>query len=100
MAKEKKKGFKTLEKEYEELDEQLREHRQYILKRLLQVLAVIVVLFAGIEIAYALRSFDDYEVRDSINRSNSGSTKYQMFGECLLEYSNDGISCLKKNNDN
>lgn len=99
MAKEKKKGFKTLEKEYEELDEQLREHRQYILKRILQVLAVLVVLFVGIEIAYALRSFDDYEVRDSINRSNSGSTKYQMFGECLLEYSNDGISCLKKNND-
>ena len=99
MAKVKIKGFKTLEKEYEELDEQLLEHRQYILKRIVQIALVLMVLFVGIEIAFALRSFDDYEVRSSLDRSNTGTTKYQMFGDCLLEYSNDGISCLNKSKD-
>ena len=99
MANVKKKGFKTIEKEYPEIDEQLLEHRQQLLKRVLQIAAVVVVLIIGIEIAYALRCFDDYEVKDSLDRSNSGATQYQMFGNCLLEYSNDGILCLDKNDD-
>lgn len=99
MADVKKKGFKTLETDYEELDEQIRDHRKKLLKRALRIIAVIVVLVIGVELIYALRSFDSYEVRNSIDRSSSGATQYQKFGECLLEYSNDGISCISKNND-
>lgn len=99
MADVKRKGFKTLETEYEDLDEQIREHRKHILKRVLQVIAVVVVLIIGVELVDALRSFDDYEVRDSLDRSSSGATQYKMFGTCLLEYSNDGISCIAQSND-
>ena len=99
MAEVKKKGFKTIETEYEDLDEQIREHRKYILKRVLQVIAIIVVLIIGVELANALRSFDDYEVRDTIDGGSSGATQYKMFGTCLLEYSNDGISCIAQSND-
>ncbi len=99
MADVKKKGFKTLETDYDELDEQIRDHRRHILKRVLQIIGVIVVLLIGIELFYAIRSFDDYEVRNSIARNSSGATQYQMFGSYLLEYSNDGISCISKNND-
>lgn len=97
MADVKKKGFKTLETNYEELDEQIREHREQILKRGLQIIGIIVALVIGIELFYAIRSFDDYEIRDEIERKSSVSTQYQMFGDCLLEYSNDGISCVGAN---
>lgn len=99
VADVKKKGFKTLETNYEELDEQILEHRRDILKRVLQVIGIIAVLVIGIELMYAIRSFDDYEVRNSIDRKTSGSTQYQMFGEYLLEYSSDGISCISQNHD-
>lgn len=99
MSDVKKKGFKTLETDYEELDEQILEHRKYLLKRALQIIAVIAVLVIGIELMYALRSFEDYEVRNALDRSSGSTTQYQMFGDSLLEYSNDGITCIGKNND-
>ena len=99
MSDVKKKGFKTLETDYEELDEQILEHRKYLLKRALQVIAIIAVLVIGVELIYALRSFDDYEVRNELDRSSSSTAQYQMFGDSLLEYSNDGITCIGKNND-
>lgn len=99
MADVKKKGFKTLETDYEELEEQIREYRQHILKRALQVIGLIVLVVIGVELIYALRSFDDYEVRNAMDRSSSGTAQYQMFEDYLLEYSNDGISCIGKDHD-
>ncbi|MBQ2900823.1 MAG: hypothetical protein IJE49_03180 [Agathobacter sp.] len=99
MADIKKKGFKTLETEYEDLDERIREHRKSILKRVLQVIAIVAVVIIGIEFAHALRHFDDYEVRNSLDRGSSGVTQYETFGTSLLEYSNDGISCIARNDD-
>lgn len=99
MADVKKKGFKTIETNYEELDEQIREHRKSILKKGLQVIALIVILFVGIELIYALQSFNDYEVVNEMERKSSGSTQYKKFGDGLLEYSNDGISYISGNRD-
>ena len=99
MADVKKKGFKTLEIDYDEIDKQIRDHRKHIFKRVLQGILAIVVLIIGIELFSALRSFDDYEVRDEVERTSSGTTQYQMFGNNLLEYSNDGISCYNENHE-
>ena len=99
MATVKKKGFKTIETNYEELDEKIRDHRKSILKRGLQIIGLILVLFIGIELIYALQSFDDYEVKNEIKKKRSESTQYQKFGDCLLEYSSDGISCIDGNRD-
>ena len=99
MANIKKKGFKTIETNYEELDEKIREHRKSILKRGLKITALILVSFIIIELLYALQSYSDYEVRNEYERKSSGSTQYQKFGDCLLEYSSDGISCIDRNRD-
>ena len=99
MADVKKKGFKTLEKSYEEIEEQIREHRSTILKRVLQTIGIIVALIIGVELFYALRSFNDYEIKDEIERKSSASAQYQMFGNYLLEYSNDGISCISSSHE-
>lgn len=94
MADIKKKGFKTLITDYEELDEQIQNHRKTILKRVLRVIGIVAVLVIVLELVYAIRSFDDYEVRNEIERKSNETTQYQMFGDYLLEYSNDGISCI------
>ena len=99
MADIKNKGFKTVQTNNEELEEQIRNHRKAILKRILQAIGIVAVLIIGIELMNALRSFDDYEVRATIDRKASETTQYQMFGENLLEYSSDGISCIAENHD-
>lgn len=99
MADIKKKGFKTLETDYEELDEQIRDHRKHIIKRVLQIILVIAVLVIGIELAYALRNYIDYDVQEMLDRTKGGTTQYQMFGDRLLEYSNDGISCMDRSHN-
>ena len=99
MADIKKKGFKTVETNYEELDEQIRAHRRNIFKQVLQAIGIVALLIIGIELMNAIRSFDDYEVRDAIERTTSGAAQYQMFGGAVLEYSSDGISCMAQNHD-
>ncbi len=99
VADVKKKGFKTLVTDYEEIDEQILAHRKTLFKRVLKIMGVLFVIFVGIELILAIRNFDDYEVRTSVERKSSENAQYQMFGDCLLEYSNDGISCIGKNNE-
>ena len=99
MADVKKKGFKTLETNYDVLDEQIRNHRRSILKRVLRIIGIVVIMIIGIVLMNAIQSFDDYDVQNEIERKASGSTQYQMFENSLLEYSSDGISCLTLNRD-
>lgn len=99
MADVKKRGFKTLETDYDELDERMLNHRNDIIKKLGKILAVLAIVVIGVELFLALRSFDDYEVTKVLERTRSGVTQYQIFGNCLLEYSNDGISCIGSNDE-
>ena len=94
VAKEKKNGFKTIETNYEELDKQIREHRKSNLKLVLSIILGIVVVVLTVEVVFALRRYDSYEVTNAIERNSNSATQYQMFGDYLLEYSNDGISCI------
>lgn len=99
MADVKKKGFETLETDYEELDEQIRDRRKHIIKRVLQIILIIAALVSGVELAYALRNYSDYDVQEMLDRTRGATTQYQMFGDRLLEYSNDGISCMDGNRE-
>lgn len=99
MADVKKKGFKTIETNYEELEGQIWNNRKQLLKRVAQIIALVVVLIIGINLIYALQSYDDYEVKNEITRKSSGTAQCKKFGECLLEYSSDGIACINSNRD-
>ena len=52
-----------------------------------------------VEIIYALRSYNSYEAASVIERNSNGAAQYEMFGAYLLEYSNDGISCMGTNQE-
>lgn len=99
MADIKKKGFKTVETNYEQLEEQIREHRKSLLKKGAGIVLSVVLAVVVIELVYALMSFDSYEVQESLERSRSASTQYASFGSYLLEYGNDGISCIGGNSE-
>lgn len=93
MTKEDKKKLKTIELNYEEMEEKIREHKKSNLKMLLRIIIIIGLVVLTVKIVFALRSYDAYEVVDSIERTSSSVTQYEIFQDCLLEYSNDGISC-------
>lgn len=99
MEEKKKNGFKTVETNYEELEEQLQEHRKILLKRGIRIALLIIVLVIAAELIHALRRYDSYEIQNITERSNSSMTQYASLGEYLLEYSNDGISCLTRQNE-
>lgn len=95
MTDTKKKGFKTVEQNNEELNQKIQQHRIEVLKRAAKIVIIVGVVVIALELIYALRSFDSYDVRSVIERSSSATTHYADFNGCLLEYSNDGISCLE-----
>lgn len=89
-----KKDFKTVEIDSEvqqEIDEQIHQHRRKIFRRVMIAVFVIVLLFAGIQLWTALRSYDSFEIRNKIEQQDSGSAKYETFLGKTVEYNNDGI---------
>ncbi len=99
MADAKKRGFKTVETNYEEAESQIRRHRRKIIRRVIEAALLVIVLVVAIELLYALRSFDSYEIRNSIERSNTDVTQFVEYNDYILEYSNDGISCVTRNRE-
>lgn len=99
MAKTNREGFKTVETDLDELDEQIQEHRKFIFKAVVWTLAILVVTVVGLELWMAVRSYNSYEVVNSMERSESDATNYLSFCGNMLKYSNDGIVYSDKNNE-
>ena len=99
MVKEQKKGFKTIETNSEEIEEQILEHRTNNFRLLLRILLAIGLVILTVKIVFALRTYNSYEVTDSIERNSSNAAQYELFEGYLLEYSNDGISCMGANQE-
>lgn len=99
VADVKKRGFRTVETNYEEVESQIRQHRKMIIRRVIEVVAIVVILVVAIELLYALRSFESYEIRNSVERSNTDVTQFAEYNRYILEYSNDGISCVTHNRE-
>lgn len=97
MAKEK--GFKKVGGNLKELDEQLRQHRINNLKFWMRILLLVAFLVLTVKIILILRTYDTYEVTNTTEKSSGVTTQYEMFGSYLLEYSNDGVFCIGKNNE-
>lgn len=89
-----KKDFKTVEINSEaqaEIDEQIRHHRHKIFRRIVIVIFVVALIFAGTQLWSALRSYDSYEIRNKTEQQDNGSAKYATFLGKTIVYNNDGI---------
>ena len=96
MADKKHKGFQSLETNYEELDEKIWQHRKKMVRRTIEVIVLAVLILIVVNLIYTVQSYDDYEVKSSIERDSTNVTKFEEFSDCILEYSNDGILCMTK----
>ena len=93
-----KKGFQTIETNFEELDEKIRVHRKKIFRRTIGIcLGGIITIFL-IQLWMAVRSYDSYEIRNSVSRNGSEAAKYEKFLGNIIEYSNDGIGYMTSDN--
>lgn len=99
MAEIKKSGLKTVETNQEELDEQIRQHKRKILLKVIEITAIVIILIVAVNLLYELRSFTSYEIRNSIERNHNDVIKFAQFNDYILEYSNDGASCVTHNRD-
>lgn len=90
MANTGKNGFRTVEMDMEEYEQKLHEHRKKIVKRTITIIAAALLIFAGTGFYFSLKSYDDYEVRSSVERSDTQATIFREFQGNILKYSNDG----------
>lgn len=91
MTRAEKNGFRTVETaDMEDYEQKIREHRIKILKRTAWSILICVFIFTGIGLYMALRQYEDFDVRSSVERSDAEATTFQEFNGNILKYSNDG----------
>ena len=100
MTDARKKGFHTVSsKSREEFERELKEHRLEVLRRTLIIAAIVLVLVGGTGLYMALRQYTDYDVRVSVERSDTKATQFKEFQGNILKYSNDGAFYTDHNNE-
>lgn len=91
MTEKDKRGFYTVkDTDMEEYQRRLKEHRQKILKRTALGIAILLVSVTGLGLFMALRHYEDYDLRSSVERSDTEATRFAEFCGGILKYSNDG----------
>lgn len=78
-----------------EYTRKLYQHRMSVAGRILVCVLVVVIAIVGLSQYFTNRVFEGYEVVAGVEHSDSLNTCYKEYGEQLLRFSKDGISCLK-----
>lgn len=92
----KHRGFKSITPDYDKLDAQLAAHRRKVFRRAFGIFFTLFLVLVAVHLFYSIRSYEDYEVKNSFQRESTKVTKYEKFGNYILEYSNDGIVCVDR----
>ena len=100
MTETEKKGFRTVnEADMEEYNRKLREHRRKVLRRSMIAVLMILLVIVAVGLFMALRHYEDFEVRASVERSDTEATRFAEFRGNILKYSNDGAFYTDTNNE-
>lgn len=95
----KKSDFRTVDTNLEEIDAKIREHRRGIVRRVGLAVFCVMAVFAGSRLWMEMRSYSSYDIRNTVRRSGSDAAKFESFLGNIVEYSNDGISCMDGRNE-
>lgn len=91
MAEKNKRGFRTVgDADMEEYKQKIKEHRQKVLKRAVICTLIVLLIVTGLGLFMAFRHYEDYDVRSSVERSDTEATRFAEFQGNILKYSNDG----------
>ena len=99
MADKRHKGFETIETDYKQINKQIKEHRKKIFRRIVEIAILVILLLLIGKLVYSIRTYDDYEIKNTIRRDSTSVTKFEEYRDYILEYSNDGIQCIKKDGE-
>lgn len=77
-----------------EYTRKLRRHRMGIVGRILVCILVVIAAVLILNRYYANRTYETFEIISSVEHNDGLNTHYADYGERLLRYSKDGISCL------
>ncbi len=88
----KKRNFRTIETDQEELNSKIRAHRLRIIKYLLVIIGILLLAAAGFMLLMRLRQYQNFDVVESTERSDTIATKFVSFHGGVIKYSNDGAT--------
>lgn len=91
MAEKNKRGFRTVgDADMDKYNQKIREHRRKVLKRTVLCTLIALLIATGLGLIMAFRHYEDYDVRSSVERSDTEATRFMEFQGNILKYSNDG----------
>lgn len=99
MARVNHKGFKMVEPDEDDLETKIIRHRKDVFYRTLWTLVIAAVIVVALLLWNALRTFESYEVRQSVERTDSAALNFENFLGKIVKYSNDGISYMDCENE-
>ena len=95
----KKEGFKTVETDLEELEEKIHDHRKKIFKRIVITIIAVLAVFAAAQLWMALRSYDSYDIKNSVDQGDKSAVQFGTFCGNVIEYSNNGAVYMYGNGE-
>ena len=78
----------------EELNAKIQKHRRRVLLRGAGIVAAVIMWVILLELWTALRNFTSFEIRNTVEKENSGALQFKDFGSNIVQFSNDGAVCL------
>ncbi len=86
-----KKDFKEVQLNVEEIEEKIMQHRRKVFNRVVRVILILLACIAGAGLWMALKSYNSYEIKNTMELGDKSASRYKAFRGNILEYSNDGI---------
>ncbi len=92
--KKKYKAEKNTDYEEVDYDAKIKAHKRRTLIFALSVIVILLLSIVALKIFIDRRTYDDYSVKKTIKLGDTYGCKFYSFGDYILRYSNDGITCL------
>lgn len=93
-----KSNLQMVRDNWEEIERKVREHHKKQLKTVAIIVGVCMAFLIGYYIFVQHKSYTDYRIVDTVDRSDTSATHFVAYNGNLLKYSNDGVSYTTSDN--